>query len=47
MDTTRRRWQDSVRELEAAQATELGLRERVAHLERELVYASAQVGERR
>lgn len=47
MDTTRRRWQDSVRELEAAQATELGLRERVAHLERALVYASAQVGERR
>lgn len=47
VDATRRRWQDSVRELEAAQATERSLRERVAHLERALVYASAQVGERR
>lgn len=47
MDTTRRR----VRALEdaqvAAQATESALRERVAHLERALMYASAQVSARR
>lgn len=51
IETVRRRSQALVSGLEAAQvaaqATESSLRERLAHLERALVYASAQVGERR